>query len=298
MNIKNDCLVCIYNQALKTAKNLNCNNKLTKKIMDDTAKLLIKYDLNVTPPFIAKDVYKKIAKRVGVKDPLQKIKEKSTKEAKKLQSFIKRKIQKSDDKLFATVRAAIAGNVIDFGAQKQFDLKEAVEEVFEKEFGVCDYENFKKDLDKSQLVLYIADNTGEHIYDKILLRKLCKKYPNTEFVYITRGKPVINDVTVFEAKKAKIDKICKVINSGVDTPGLILDRTNKKFKKLFKKCDMIIAKGMGNYETMYGVIKKNVYFLFKIKCNVVAQSLNKDIGDIMLLKNKTNNHISKKHKQK
>jgi uncharacterized protein with ATP-grasp and redox domains len=286
MNIKNDCLVCIYNQALKTARNLQCNDKLTKTIMDDTAKILLKYDLDVTPPFIAKDVYKKISKRVGAKDPLEKIKEKSTIEAKKLEPFIEKKIQNSSDKLLAAIRAAIAGNVIDFGAQREFDLKEAVEEIFEKEFGVCDYEKFNKDLKKAKLILYIADNTGEHIYDKILLRHLVKKYLDKRFIYVTRGTPIINDVTLKEAKKAKIDKICEVVSSGVDTPGLILKRANKKFKELFKKSDMIIAKGMGNYETLYGVTDKNTYFLFKIKCNVVADSLNREVGDIMFLKNK------------
>lgn len=294
MNIKNDCLVCIYNQALKTAKNLHCDDKLTKKIMDDTAKILLKYDLDVTPPFIAKDVYKKISKRVGKKDPLEKIKEKSTKEAKKLESFIENKIQSSSDKLLAAIRAAIAGNVIDFGAQKEFDLKEAVEEIFEKEFGVCDYEKFKKDLKKAKLILYIADNTGEHIYDKILLQVLTEQYPKKKFVYVTRGKPIINDVTIKEAKRAKIDKICKVVSSGVDTPGLVLDRANEKFKKLFETSDMIIAKGMGNYETLYGVTDKNIYFLFKIKCNVVADSLKREIGDIMLLQNKKSKVKNKK----
>ena len=63
MNIENECLVCIYNQALKSAKNLNCNAKTTKKILNDTAKILIRYDLDVTLPFIAKDVYKKISKK-------------------------------------------------------------------------------------------------------------------------------------------------------------------------------------------------------------------------------------------
>ena len=112
MNIENECLVCIYNQALKSAKNLNCDAKTTKKILNDTAKILIRYDLDVTPPFIAKDVYKKISKRVGIDDPLKNIKKKST--------------------------------------------KEAVEEVFEK-----------------------------------------------EFIYATRRKPIVNDVTMLEAKKAK-----------------------------------------------------------------------------------------------
>ena len=286
MNIENECLVCIYNQALKSAKNLNCDDKTTKKIMDKTAKILIKYDLDVTPPFIAKDVYKNIAKIVNKKDPLKNIKEKSTKEAIKLQNYVKKKIRDSDDKLFTAIKAAIAGNVIDFGSQKQFDLKEAVREVFEKEFGECDYDDFLKDIKNSKLILYIADNTGEHIYDKLLLEVLTKTYKDKEFVYVTRGKPIINDVTILEAKKAVIDKVCKVVSSGVDTPGLDLSRALKKFLKLFKKSDMVIAKGMGNYETMYGVIDKKAYFLFKVKCNVVARSLKKEVGDIMLLENR------------
>ena len=286
MNIENECLVCIYNQALKSATNLNCDAKTTKKILNDTAKILIKYDLDVTPPFIAKDVYKKISKRVGTNDPLKNIKQKSTKEAKKLQSYIKNRIKNSNDKLFTAIKAAIAGNVIDFGSQKQFDLKDAIEEVFEKEFGICDYEDFLKDIKSSKLILYIADNTGEHIYDKILLKVLTKAFKDKEFIYVTRGKPIINDVTILEAKKAGIDKVCKVVSSGVDTPGLDLSRATKSFKKLFKKSDMVIAKGMGNYETMYNVVDKKAYFLFKIKCNVIARSLDKKVGDIMLLENK------------
>ncbi len=286
MNIKPECLVCIYNQALKTSKIANCNEKTTKELLDDTSKILLGYDLNVTAPFIAKDVYKNLSKKLKSDDPLKDIKEKSTKEALKYVDFIYKKIAKSNDFLFTSIKASIAGNVIDFGAKVQFDLKEAIEEVFDKKLEINNYEDLKEDLQKAQTIMLIGDNCGEHVFDKILLEILTKTYPQKNFTYVTRGVPIINDVTTKEAKEIGIDKICEVISSGVDTPGLDLNRADKEFVKRFKKCDLVLAKGMGNYETMYGVLDKNIYFLFKIKCDVIAESLNKEVGDIAILKNK------------
>ncbi len=285
MNIKPECLVCIYNQALKTSKVANCDEKTTKELLDSTSKILMEHGLDVTPPFIAKDIYKNLSKKLKSDDPLKNVKEKSTKEALKYVGFIKDKIKKSDDELFSAIKAAIAGNVIDFGAKVQFDLKEAIEEVFDKEFGINDYESLKEDLKKAQTVMLIGDNCGEHVYDKILLEVLTKRFPKKKFIYATRGEPIINDVTIREAKEIGIDEVCEVISSGVDTPGLDLNRADREFVKRFEKTDLIIAKGMGNYETMYGVLDKEIYFLFKIKCDVVANSLKKEVGDIAILKN-------------
>ncbi len=286
MNIKPECLVCIYNQALKTSKIAKCDEDTIKNILDSTSKILTKYKLNVTPPFIAKDIYKNLSKKLQSYDPLLNVKEMSTKEALKYVSFIRDKINKSDDRVFTAIKASIAGNVIDFGAKVQFDLKEAIEEVFEKPLGIDDYRNLKTNLERSKSIMLVGDNCGEHVYDKILLEILIKTYPDKRFVYVTRGIPIINDVTMKEAKEIGIDKICEVLSSGVDTPGLDLNRADREFVKRFENVDLVIAKGMGNYETMYKVLDKNIYFLFKIKCDVVANSLQREVGDIAILKNR------------
>ncbi len=285
MFIEPECLVCIYNQALKTSKLIGCDKENIKEILNDTNNIFTKYDFNVTPPFVVKDVYHNISKKTDTKDPLESIKEKSTKEALKYVDFIWNKIKNSDDELLSAIRASIAGNVIDFGAKVQFDLKETIEEIFEKKFGVFDYEELKKDLNSARNIMLVGDNAGEHVFDKILLQVLKNKYPNKEFVYVVRGKPVINDVTLKEAKEIGINEICEIVDSGVDTPGLDIKRANESFLKRFYETDLILAKGMGNYETLYGNNLQNSYFLFKIKCDVIAKSLEKEVGDIALLKN-------------
>jgi uncharacterized protein with ATP-grasp and redox domains len=162
-----------------------------------------------------------------------------------------------------------------------FDLHDAINSVFHTPFHHDDTQALRTQLAQAKSVLYIGDNAGEHIFDALTIQTLQNLYPEIDFTYMVRGNPIINDVTLVEAREAGIDQICSLVDSGVPTPGFVYSLASAHAQELFESADLIIAKGMGNYECMTPVQRHNICFLLKVKCSVVANSLNRTIGDIV-----------------
>lgn len=282
MNITNDCVECIIGQITRATTSLQCDEKLSQEIKDEVLKRSKKFSYEHTPPWVARDVYEYLAQKTNKNDPLEDIKQDSIKTALEFVPFINDKISNSKDKLFTSIKASVAGNVIDFGAKEQFDLKDEITNVFDTNFAINDYEILKTKLSKIDKLMILADNSGENVFDKILLETIKELYPNIELFYATRGKPIINDITIKEAYQIGIDNVATILNSGVDTPGLEISRANQDFMDIYKTMPMIIAKGMGNFECLESLNDERVFFLFKVKCNVVADSVKKEIGSIIL----------------
>ncbi|KYJ85819.1 damage-control phosphatase ARMT1 family protein [Sulfurovum riftiae] len=271
MHIKPDCITCIMNQTLKVCKLLELDDTTGKKLLDSTAEILIQHDLTHTPPQIAKETYGKIAELTGNTDPVAKAKAHATQLALKVDtSFVKT--------LHDAVKFAVIGNVIDFGAQKQLDLDETIQSHFHHRFGIDDFKTFEKELKTAKTLVYIGDNTGEHVFDKLLIETIKKQY-DIEVYYFVRGTPIINDVTV---KEAEILQTCAtIVDTGVPTPGYDLGYANAASKALFEKADVVLAKGMGNYESLYDETDRKVYYLFIIKCNVVSEAIGEAEGELI-----------------
>ncbi len=274
MTIKPDCIICLLNQALKVTKLLQLNDQKSKEVLDEVLKLLPNYDLSYTPPQIAKDEYAKIASLVGLTDPLKEIKEKSTQIAKNIDfSFVKT--------LHDAVKVSVFGNVIDFGAQMEFDVNEILKEKFHENFAIDDFDKFENELKNAKEMVILGDNAGEHIFDKVLIEKIKELY-NIKIYYFVRGAPIINDVTIEDVKDLK--DIAVIIDTGVKTAGYDLKEANKKSKEIFEKADIVLSKGMGNFESLYKIAKREIYYLFVVKCSVVASAINKNIKDILFFK--------------
>ena len=283
MNIKPDCLVCLYNQALKTTKLLELDDEKSAEILFEVAKILPNYSLNFTPPQIAKDTYALIEKLTNNPDPLKVSKENSIKQAKAFKPFLYKKLEQSKDKLLTALKIAVAGNVIDFGAQKQINLEKLLNEIFDTDFKIDFYKALKTKLNSAKKVVVLGDNCGENIFDVILVDTLKQLY-DIEVFYFVRGKPIINDVTIKEANESDMKKFATIIDSGVPTPGYDLNYASEYSKTIFEEADVVISKGMGNFESLYKVTNKEVFYLFIVKCNVIAQEINCGIKDLILMK--------------
>ena len=271
MHIKPDCITCIMNQTLKVCKLLEIDDTASKMLLDSTAEILMQHDLRHTPPQIAKETYGRITQLTGNTDPVAQAKVLATQMALQVDtSFV--------HTLHDAVKFAVIGNVIDFGAQKQLNLDETIQTHFHRTFGIDDFEKFEKELETAKTLVYIGDNTGEHIFDKLLIETIKNLY-NIEVYYFVRGRPIINDVTL---KEAEILRSCaSVIDSGVPTPGYDLKYANLSSKSLFEKADMVLAKGMGNFESLYDETERSVYYLFIVKCNVVAEAVKQEEGELI-----------------
>jgi len=281
MTIQDPCVTCILNQVEKTLSVMEIDAGTAEKIRAEAQRMSADFSFSHTPPFVAKDVYQMISHYSGNDDPLFVVKQESIKNASKHLPFIQEQIQLSDDPLFASLKAAVAGNVIDFGAKEQFNLEEEISSVFTTDFAVNDYVQLKADIERNDRIMILADNSGENVYDKVLMETMRRLYPEKQIRYVVRGRPIINDITVDEAKQIGIDAVAEIVDSGVDTPGLDLLRATSTFTEMFQAAPLVIAKGMGNYECLEGNGKR-IYFLFKVKCEVVSASIEATLGSLIL----------------
>jgi len=271
-----DCLPCFLSQALRAARIATDDEKKIKEVLDEVGMMLRSIPLESTPPESGRLIYQKISEITGNPDPYREIKSESTKEALSLYSSLKSKVEESDEKLLTAIRIAIAGNVIDFGVNRQFDLKDEIDKVLNKDFAACDYDRFKERLGRTDEILYIGDNAGESVFDRILIEEMKKPV-----IYAVREVPVINDATYEDALQAGIDKVATILSSGTDAPGAILATCSPEFKAVYNNSGFIISKGQGNYEALSNE-KQPIFFLLMAKCKVIADDLDVNEGDILL----------------
>ena len=281
MTIANECIDCIINQSVKVADAIGADKALKNSLTSTVKDMSKTFLFSDTPPEIAADVYEKMSQIAQKQDLYAEVKQLSTQKASSFVPFLQEKLFTCKDKLLTATKIAVAGNVIDLAAQVEFDLNEELEKVFHTEFSHNDFAALQKELALAKSVVILGDNVGEHIFDYLFIQTLQKLYPKLTCTYMVRGTAIINDVTCKEAKEAGFDTLCNLVDSGVNTPGFVYNRATKEAQKLFDEADLIISKGMGNYECLSPSHRKNICFLLKVKCNVVANSLGKDVGDII-----------------
>ena len=271
-----ECIPCFFEQALRTARIATDDEAVIKKVLDELGDAIKNIPLENTPPQTGRLIYGLVNKITNNSDPYKHIKKESTQKALKLYPFLKEKVKKSNDRLLTAVRIAIVGNIIDFGVNKKFDIDKEISEIFEKKFAINHYQKFKERLHHADNILYIGDNAGESVFDKILIEEM-----NKPTMYVVREIPVINDVTYQDALDAGLDKVATIISSGTDAPGTVLSTCSNEFKRIFEDSEFTIAKGQGNYEALSNE-KESIFFLLKTKCKVIANDIDVTEGDIIL----------------
>jgi damage-control phosphatase, subfamily I len=281
MFIDEACVGCIINQSMKVANAINASKELESRLTSSVENMSKNFSFSQTPPEIASDVYEMMAKIANKPDLYDEVKELSTKKALSFIPLLKEKLLLSKDKLLTATKIAVAGNVIDLAAEVEFDLEEELDKIFDTHFSHDDFEMLQNQLLHVKSVLVIGDNVGEHIFDYLFIETLKELFPHVEYSYMVRGNPIINDVTMEEAKSAGFDTLCNLVDSGVNTPGFTYNRANSQAQELFDSADLVISKGMGNYECLTPSHRDNICFLLKVKCGVVANSLGKEVGNIV-----------------
>lgn len=271
-----DCIPCFFKQAIRAAKILNINEVKTKKLLDELGLLINQMPLESTPPEFGRIIYGKIRELTGKSDPYVKLKHKNIEEALRLYPCFQKIVHNSSEPLLTAIKVAIAGNAIDFAIGTDYNIEKEFDSVIKSPFAINHYKMFESHLQKADKVLYIGDNAGESVFDGILIEEI--KKPT---IYAVREVPVINDVTYQDAIDSGIDKVATIVSSGTDAPGLVLNTCSNEFLKIYENSNFIISKGQGNYEALSDE-KKNIFFLLKAKCPVIARDLNVSVGNIIL----------------
>jgi uncharacterized protein with ATP-grasp and redox domains len=136
-----------------------------------------------------------------------------------------------------------------------------------------DIEAFRKRAASAADILYLADNAGEIVLDRLLIESLGPE----RVTVAVRGHPVINDATLEDARTAGLTDLVTVLANGSATPGTVLDGCSDEFRQRFERADLVISKGQGNYETL-NEVARDIFFLFKVKCPVVAKMTRLPLG--------------------
>jgi hypothetical protein len=228
---------------------------------------------------------------VGDKDPYKKIKEESNRKALEIYPVMKKTAEESVDPFLTAVELAIAGNIIDYGAFSNVDLDKEITSILEQEGKEIEHESdrlfniegLRNSLDKAETVLYLGDNAGEIVFDRILVEEIAKKPTIKTIYFMVRDEPIINDILTDDFYLVGLDKTAEVITSGSGTAGVIIEKCSPKFRDIFYSADTVISKGQGNYESL-SEIDREVFFLLRAKCAIVARDLGSSVGDIILLK--------------
>jgi uncharacterized protein with ATP-grasp and redox domains len=191
-------------------------------------------------------------------------------------------VSDSPDPFATAVKLAVAGNIIDFGVhstEKELSLEDIIKNTLFETPVRNDIEWLRQKVSEARNILYLCDNTGEIVFDKFLVQFMQPK----NITCVVRGGCIINDVTMEDARFVGLDKIAPVIDNGFDAPGTCIDKASESLKEALQKCDLIISKGQGNYETMHDYADCDICFLLKSKCHIISEMVGCQLGDVLII---------------
>ncbi|WP_300667567.1 ARMT1-like domain-containing protein [Desulfoluna sp.] len=190
-------------------------------------------------------------------------------------------VRGTDEPLLTAVKLAVIGNIIDYGAHSvSSDISAQIQGFFQRDLTVDMRAELKEALGRAESVLYLGDNCGEVIFDKLLIETL--GHPNVTFV--VRGKPIINDVTEEDAGYVGMDRVCRILSNGADAPSTLMDLSSDEFKQAFYAADLVISKGQGNFEGLMENDHPNIFFLLIAKCTPIAELLGVEKNDMVVVR--------------
>ncbi|MFW6007320.1 MAG: damage-control phosphatase ARMT1 family protein, partial [Halanaerobiales bacterium] len=237
MNIKLECLNCLFKQVLEASRMVTDNNQKIKKVLDEYAKKIPEISLKETAPSISQKIHNLIKEQLQVEDPYREFKNRHIMLAKKVYPLAEKYINKSSEPIKNALIISATGNSIDSGINLNIDIKKAFKQGVNRGFAFSNYSIFKNKLKNASNLLIIGDNCGEAVLDKLLIKKIKSLY-NLKVIYAVRSHPILNDITLKEAREIKINEICDVIESGSKAPGTILNQTTSEFQKVFFNSDI------------------------------------------------------------
>jgi len=241
-------------------------------------------DPDLSPPVLGQQLHRRLREVTGVDDAYRAEKDQQNQMVMSLLPELRERIDASADPFGLAVKLAIAGNIIDLGVNGHVadeDLRSSIDQALsEPVHGLID--DLRRDIDEAQDILYLADNCGEIVFDRLLIEHL----PTERVTVAVRGAPILNDATMVDARTVGLTDIVEVIDNGDDAPGTLLESCSPAFRERFDAADLIIAKGQGNFESLSDE-PAPIYFLFKVKCSVVAEHVGEPEGTHMVARSST-----------
>jgi damage-control phosphatase, subfamily I len=282
MNTALDCIPCFVKQSLNVARLMTADEQFHERIVREVLLRTSRMDLTQPPPVLAQSIHRQVCQLVGQADPYITAKQESNRLALALLPGWEERIRASANPRQATVRLAIAANIIDFGIKGDLtaeDIPAALDDSFAGSLE-GNIEQLFEAVAHARDILFLADNAGELVFDRLLLGLL----PREKITVVVKGGPAINDALAADAEAAGLCGWIAVIDNGSDATGSLLESCSEAFRHRFARADLIIAKGQANYESLDGC-DQEVFFLFKVKCPVVARHIGHRVGSLVIHRN-------------
>ena len=281
MKVYLDCHACIVRQALEAARLATDDEQVHARVMKAVMARLMDLSPEHTPIHVARETQLAIREAGGGDDPYAEVKREYNRRALEMVPVLQSHIDAHPNRLAAAVKLAIAGNIMDFGATGGiFDLEEVIDSALASDLDAETLDTFRRQVENARLILYLGDNTGEIVFDRLLVEEI-HRFSNAEVVFAVRSHPVLNDATPADAEEVGLPDVARVIGNGSDAPGTVLDWCSDELRQLFATADVIISKGQGNYESLSGT-QGPIYFLLQAKCEVVGRDLGVPKGTTVL----------------
>jgi uncharacterized protein with ATP-grasp and redox domains len=263
-----DCIPCFLRQALDVARMVSPDLSFHERIVREVLPWIGGMDLDEPPPVVGQRIHRRLREITGVEDPYRSAKDQQNRMALVLLPEMKAQVEAASDPLALAAKLAIAANTIDLGAKTavvELDVRSAMARA-SREPLLGDMEYFRNAVARARRILYLADNAGEIVFDRLLIERLSP----ARVTLAVRGAPVINDATMADARAAGLHEIVEIIDNGSDAPGTVLEDCSPDFTRRFAESDLIISKGQGNFETLSDD-PRGIIFLFQAKCPVIAE---------------------------
>jgi hypothetical protein len=282
-----DCLECIASQALRAARVATDDAALQRRIFNGTLERIPAMDLEKPPAQLSLVIYEIAAGLTGNADPYKDLKYEQNAAALELEPELRGMVDSSPDPLATALHLAAAGNIIDLGIQTHgsIDVRAAIQQAIQDRFAIDHSDAFRSSLSRCRDLVYLLDNAGEIVFDKILIEELKKSTPVTAVV---KAGPMINDVMMADAEQVGLTKICPVIDNGGAFIGSPLDLAPESFKQRLRQADMVVGKGQGNYETLEQ-FDADMFLILKAKCAIIAHHVGVDRGQVVLISTRARN---------
>lgn len=276
-----DCLECIVKQSLRAARIATNDTEVQRRILDDATARIFGMDLDDSPAWLSMAAYDLAARHSGKHDPYHTLKREQNEAALALEESMRERIRQSADPLETALHISAAGNVIDLGIlhTHEIDIEKVIEEVLHEKFAVDHSAALRAALADCRDLLFLLDNAGEIVFDKLLIEELQK---HTTVTAVVKGAPMINDVLMEDADFVGLTKICDVIDNGGGFIGSPLKHVPQAFLDRMTAADVIVGKGQGNYETIDD-FDGNVFLILRAKCEVVAEHMGVKLNQVGLI---------------
>jgi uncharacterized protein with ATP-grasp and redox domains len=284
MKTYHSCLSCFVEQALGLLRRSEASGEQVKEAMRTVFLHLAEIDLAAPPPVMAGKINKIVCAAVGATDPYAEEKQRFNSFAQRLLPQMRSRIPAGHDGFIASLKLAIAANIIDFGQNRHLteaQVQSSFERVFEAPIDEAAALRLQQAGLSAQRVLYLCDNAGEIVFDRFLIEQM----PHGNTTCAVRGGPVINDATLEDAREAGLLDLVDVISNGSDVPGTSLTECTAEFARAFDAADVIIAKGQGNFETLSEVTHKRIFYLLQVKCPVIGRDVGAAVGTLLIRDN-------------